>query len=327
MRPWKKTLVVPAASKYKSHCMAIRKTSFSSSERPGPRYDITALQRGLQLLSLLAEAETDLSATQISQRSKLHSSTVHRFLVNLENSGYIARNEQGNYSLGPRCIALGHAALHRLDVRRVSLPELAEINRLTRETIHLTIRNGLNAIYVEKFDSPEPLRIFSRIGALVPLHCTAVGKVLLAYLPPQERSALIQKLELTRFTPATIGSVQQLNAELDSVRMNGYAFDNEEHESHIQCIAGPILNHDGAIVAAFSVTGPATRMHNVRLRQLIPLVQKTSQSISRALGYMALPEVREEPAGKNQDPRPKPARKPRTVAVERKPKRMRPAAK
>lgn len=259
----------------------------SSSNKTPPRYGIVALQRGLQILSLLAEADRELSATQIARASKLHASTVHRFLVNLEESGYVIRDEQGNYSLGSSCISLGRAALNRLDVRRASMAVLAELNRVTRETVHLTIPNGLMAVYVEKFESLEPLRIFSHVGATVPLHCTAVGKIFLAFLPSQERTEILKKLDMVRFTPATICSIQEMEAELKLIRQNHYSFDNEEHEAHIKCVAGPIWDHSGTVIAALSVTGPTTRMSRSRMRQLVPLVQKASMAISETLGYSA----------------------------------------
>lgn len=107
------------------------------------------------------------------------------------------------------------------------------------------MRYGLSAIYVEKLDSPEQLRIYSRIGAAVPLYCTAVGKVILAYMPDEERERVLPHLALKRLTPNTVGSLQELKAELYRVRKNGYACDLEEHELHIRCVAAPLWDHAG----------------------------------------------------------------------------------
>ncbi|HTE90237.1 MAG TPA: IclR family transcriptional regulator, partial [Terriglobales bacterium] len=154
-------------------------------------YNITSLQRGLRLLDLIAGAERGLTASQIAKLSGLPVSTVHRFLVNLESAGFLNCGGSGSYHLGVACFSIGQAALGQLDIRRLSLPYLQELNQSTRETIHLTVRHGLSAVYVEKLDSPEPLRIYSRIGAAVPLHCTGVGKVMLAYMPPEELFAVL----------------------------------------------------------------------------------------------------------------------------------------
>jgi DNA-binding IclR family transcriptional regulator len=253
---------------------------------PGKRtYTITSLQRGLRLLTLFAAEEKGLSATDVARLSSLPVSTVHRFLVNLESAGFLNCDNGGIYQLGIACVSLGQAVRGQLDVRRASLPHLQELNRRTRETVHLTVRHGLSAVYVEKLDSPEPLRIHSRIGATVPLYCTAVGKVLLAYLPDIERETILNQLELKRLTENTASNLQELQTELHRTRKNGYACDLEEHEPHIRCIAAPIWDHLGVVNASLSVTGPAVRMSTARLRQIAPLISEAGLKISEQLGY------------------------------------------
>jgi DNA-binding IclR family transcriptional regulator len=252
---------------------------------PKRTYNITSLQRGLRLLQLFSESPHGLSAKHVADRSRLPVSTVHRFLANLETSGFLNCSGDGVYHLGIACFAIGHAALGQLDIRRVSLPYLRELNRQTRETIHLTVRHGLSAVYVEKLDSPEQLRIHSRIGAAVPLYCTAVGKVMLAYTPKEERDRILPQLRLTRLTPNTVGNLQELEAELSRVRKNGYACDLEENELHIRCVAAPIWDHAGFVNASLSITAPMVRMTVARLRQLAPLIQTAGLQISRELGY------------------------------------------
>jgi DNA-binding IclR family transcriptional regulator len=248
-------------------------------------YNITALQRGLSLLQLLASSPCGLTAKQVTEQSKLPVSTIHRFLTNLESAGFLNRSNDSVYHLGIACFGIGQAALGQLDIRRVSLPYLQELNAQTRETIHLTVRHRLSAVYVEKLDSTEPLRIYSRIGATVPLYCTAVGKVLLTYMPDDERQRVLPQLSIRRLTPNTVGNLQELEAELQRIRKNGYACDLEEHELHIRCIAAPIWDHAGTVNASLSITAPIVRMAASRLRQLAPLVQRAGLQISRELGY------------------------------------------
>lgn len=256
------------------------------ADTPKRSYNITALQRGLSLVQLFSESPRGLTAKQVAGRSRLPVSTVHRFLANLEGAGFLHCSGDGVYQLGIACFAIGQAALGQLDIRRVSLPYLEALNRQTRETIHLTVRHGLSAVYVEKLDSPEQLRIYSRIGAAVPLYCTAVGKVMLAYLPEDERERVLPQLGLKRLTPNTVGNLQELEAELSRVRKNGYACDLEEHELHIRCVAAPIWDHAGGVNASLSVTAPVVRMTVTRLRQLTPLIQTAGLQISRELGYL-----------------------------------------
>src|SRR5438309_3233240 len=255
--------------------------------RPKRNYDITALQRGLRLLHLFSESPRGLTAKQVAALSRLPVSTVHRFLANLVTAGFLNRDPEGTHHLGIACFSIGQAAVGQLDIRRLSLPYLRELNQSTRETIHLTVRHGLSAVYVEKLDSPEPLRIHSRIGAAVPLHCTAVGKVMLAYMSPEEQKKILPQLEFRRLTANSIGSLQELQTHLQKVRKNGYACDLEEYEPHIRCIAAPIWDHSGAVNASVSITGPAVRMSFTRLRQLAPLIQAVSKHISKEMGYQA----------------------------------------
>jgi len=250
-------------------------------------YNITALQRGLRLLQLFTRSERGLTAMQVAKQSGLPVSTVHRFLVNLESSAFLHCSAEGTYHLGIACFSIGQAALGQLDIRRLSLPHLTELNQHTRETIHLTVRHGLTAVYVEKLDSPEHLRIHSRIGISVPLYCTAVGKVLLAYMPPEEQQSVLAQIDLKRVTPNTAGSLQELQTELHRVRKNGYACDLEEHEPHIRCIAAPIWDHAGAVQASLSITAPVVRMPISRLRQLAPMIQEAGLRVSKELGYQA----------------------------------------
>lgn len=248
-------------------------------------YNITSLQRGLRMLQLLGQAGRGLSASEIAKQSGLPVSTVHRFLVNLEAGGFLSKDDQNNYHLGIACVSLGQAAREQLDIRKVSLTHLQQLNHTTRETVHLTVRHKLSAVYIEKLDSPEPLRIHSRIGASVPLYCTAVGKVMLAYLDDEQRENVMNQLELRRFTENTIGSIQELQAQLSRVRKDGYACDLEEHEPHIRCVAAPIWDHTGAVNASLSVTGPAVRMSTARLREIAPLARDAGLKISRELGF------------------------------------------
>jgi DNA-binding IclR family transcriptional regulator len=248
-------------------------------------YNISSLQRGLRMLQLLGQAGRGLPASEIAKQSGLPVSTVHRFLVNLEAGGFLAKDDQNNYHLGVACVSLGQAAREQLDIRKISLPHLETLNHSTRETVHLTVRHNLTAVYIEKLDSPEPLRIHSRIGASVPLYCTGVGKVMLAYLDEEDREKLVNKIEIRRLTENTVGSIQELQAQLARVKKDGYACDMEEHEAHIRCVAAPIWDHAGAVNASLSVTGPAVRMSTARLREIAPMVREAGLRISRELGF------------------------------------------
>ena len=264
--------------------------------RPKRNYDITALQRGLKLLNLFSESPRGLTAKQVAASSRLPVSTVHRFLANLVTAGFLNRDLEGTHHLGIACFAIGQAAAGQLDIRRLSLPHLRDLNQQTRETIHLTVRHGVSAVYVEKLDSPEPLRIHSRIGASVPLYCTAVGKVMLAYMPADEQDQVLSQLELKRLTPNTAGSLQELKAELFRVRKNGYASDLEEHELHIRCVAAPIWDHTGAVQSSVSITrgacSEASKWHASAADGALEPGLRHSESSTRVTRQNSSPERR-----------------------------------
>jgi DNA-binding IclR family transcriptional regulator len=268
--------------------------------RPKRTYDITALQRGLRLLHLFSQSPRGLTAKQVAGLSRLPVSTVHRFLANLVTAGFLSCDLDGSYHLGIACFAIGQAAVGQLDIRRLSLPYLRELNQQTRETIHLTVRHGLTAVYVEKLDSSEPLRIHSRIGAAVPLYCTAVGKVMLAHMPEEEQERILPELAIKRLTANTVGNLQELRTELYRVKKNGYACDLEEHEMHIRCLAAPIWDHTGTAQSSVSITAPVVRMPVTRLRQLAPLIQAAGLQISRELGYQPVAPLNGDKSGRTE---------------------------
>jgi DNA-binding IclR family transcriptional regulator len=131
------------------------------------------------------------------------------------------------------------------------------------------------------------LRIHSRIGAAVPLYCTAVGKVMLAYMPEDEQQRILPDLNLQRQTSNSVGNLQELKTELYRVRKNGYACDLEENERHIRCVAAPIWDHTGSVQSSLSITAPTVRMPVARLRQLAPMIQRAGLQVSAELGYQA----------------------------------------
>src|SRR5262249_45635139 len=203
----------------------------------------------------------------------------------LETAGFVTCSESGKYYLDLAGFPRDHSALSHLDIRRLSLPYLKALHGHTRETVHLLVRHGLRAVYVEKLESPQLPNTISRIGVSVPLYCTAVGKILLAYLPPEEFARVLRQIEPEYRTAHTIRNAEELQKQVERVRRCGYSFDLEENEPHVRCVAAPIWDHSGNVNASLSVSGPAKRMPISRLRELAPVVQEAGVRISRELGY------------------------------------------
>jgi DNA-binding IclR family transcriptional regulator len=264
------------------------------SPRPlAATYTVKSLVKALNILEVLAEEEPgSYTLTQLSRRLHLHVSTVHRLLVNLVRHGFVEDDRAtGGYQLSFRVLRMGLRVLDRLDFRRVAQPLLRELNQQTKETVHLAILQGARAISIEKFGSPQPVGLDARLGGVMPLHCTGVGKTLLAYQSEERLNQLARSPGLERMTPHTIISLPQLKKELERIREQGYAVDQEEAVEGLRCVAGPLFDHTGHVVAAFSVAGPATRLTPARIPEIAWLVRETSQQISFRLGFKGAPAL------------------------------------
>jgi IclR family acetate operon transcriptional repressor len=250
-------------------------------------YTVKSLVKGLNILQVLAEGEASVyTLTELSRRLHLHISTVHRLLVNLVGQGFVEEAPgSSGYQLSLKVLRMGLRVLDRLDFRQVAQPLLRQLSQQTEETVHLAILQETGAISIEKFGSAPPVGLDARLAGVMPLHCTGVGKTLLAYQSGDLLNRLARTSGFPRFTPRTITSLANLKKELERIREQGYALDQEETVEGLRCVAGPVFDHSGCVVAAFSVTGPATRITSSRLPEIARLVRATSQQISFRLGY------------------------------------------
>jgi len=257
--------------------------------RPAPTaaYTVKSLIKALSILETLGEAEQpSYTLTELSRRLHLHVSTVHRLVVNLVRQGFLEQDPAtGGYRLGFRVLRMGLRVLNRLDFRRVADPLLRELNRKTQETVHLVILQTDHGISIEKYGSPQPVSLDAPLGGRVPLHCTGVGKTLLAYQSGDLLARLAKSPGFERYTSRTLTSLGQLKKELEKIREQGYAVDNEEAVEGLRCVAGPVFDHTGRILAAFSVAAPATRLTPPRIPEIARLVCETSREICYRLGY------------------------------------------
>lgn len=263
------------------------KTAKPSPSVASGAYTVKSLVKALSILEVLAEDENPApNLTQISRRLHLHISTVHRLLVNLVRQGFVEEAPSpGGYQLSYRVLRMGLRVLERLDFRRVAQPLLRELNAQTKETVHLAILQEGRAISIEKFHSPQPVGLDARLGGVMPLHCTGVGKTLLAYQGEEYLDQIAHSPGLERFTAHTLVNLSQLRKELEHIREQGYAVDHEEAVEGLRCVAGPVFDHSGRIVAAFSVAGPATRLTAARITDLARLVRETSRQICYRMGF------------------------------------------
>ncbi|MGH9341446.1 MAG: IclR family transcriptional regulator [Acidobacteriota bacterium] len=249
-----------------------------------PTYQVKVIGKTFRILECLVQQA--MGPTEISKKVEMHVSTVYRILSNLQQAGYVVQSRpNGTFALSLKVLKLSDAALRQLDFRKETFPFLKALSERTRETVHMTVLEGTEVVYIEKCESSEPVAVHSRIGGRAPLHCTAVGKAILAFLPEQAREELLGRIELKKFTSNTITSRGALKRELSAVQRQAYAMDDEEYREGIRCMGAPIFDYKGDVIAAFSITIPAARFGHKRVSELALLVQDTSRKISGQLGY------------------------------------------
>lgn len=238
-----------------------------------------SLERALLLVEELAAGPKRLG--ELADVLGTHKSTVLRTLQTLEKHGWVRRDgELPVFSLGLRLVELSGSILDNLDIRKVARPQLDRLGRGTGETVHLGVRDGAEMVYLDKVESVHPVRMYSRVGARAPLHCTGVGKVLLAFTPVDEWP----DLELRRFTAHTIVTHEALVAACAEIRRRGWGWDEQEHEETVRCIAAPVLGPRDEVLAAVSVSVPTSRLSSRQLRGHVDLLLDVTRRISEDLG-------------------------------------------
>jgi IclR family transcriptional regulator, KDG regulon repressor len=260
------------------------------SEIKDSPYQVQVLDRALGILDLLANGSPELGPSEISERTGLHKSTVHRLLQVLERHRLIEKKAQnGKYCLGLKLFELGSKAVAQLDLRERARPYLERLVRETGETAHICVLDGDRMLSIANVESARTLRTPSTVGHRTPLHCTSVGKALLAFLPEDEQSELIKKCELTAYTRHTLTKPAQLKAELKLIRQRGYAMDDEEIEEGLRCIGAPVMDYSGRVIAAMSIAGPAFRLIEERIPAVARSVIQAASELSVELGYKETP--------------------------------------
>jgi len=242
-----------------------------------------SVDRALVLLDELASGPRTLD--QLAERLSVHKSTVLRLLRTLESHRFVQRSGVRYYRLGTSLFELAFRALDERDVRRSVEPALRELNAETGHTVHLASYEDGEVIYIDKYESRHNVRMYSRIGRRAPLHCTAVAKVLVAAMPPDRRETVAQSITYEKMTPNTITTPRAYLAELARVAERGYAVDDEEHEEHIHCVAAPIRDARGEVVAAMSLSVPQVLLDLDGLLRLVPTLLAAAARASAECGF------------------------------------------
>lgn len=253
-------------------------------------YKLQALDRAFAVLDLLGDSESPLGLAQVASTLKLHKSTAHRFLMVLERHRMVERTHGGKFRLGLRLFDFGNRAIEQYDLRERAHPHLKRLVAETEETAHLCILEQAHIIYLDKLEPARSVRMFSRVGASIPVHCTAVGKAILAHYPPEKVEEVLKKTRFERYTAKTLTSREALLKEVERARRRGYAVDDEEREEGVRCIAVAILDAQAQPIAAVSLSGPSFRVTAQKLPTIANRLMACVRGVSVDMGFM--PAVR-----------------------------------
>ena len=249
-------------------------------ERDPETYNVRAVERATRILSSLDGDHAERGVSEIAQATGLHKATAHRIIMTLLNCGFLERTADGErVRLGLRLVELGLGALRDLDFRRAAFPYMQQLLERFDETCDLGIFDRGRVLYVEVVHSEHSLTVAARIGRHLPVHCTASGRVLLAFLPPEVVEPILSA-PLLVCTEKTITSPAQLREELEATRQRGYGLDDEEFEVGIRAVSAPIWDIDGNVIAALSMPGPTNRMSPERIPEIAQALIEAARAIS-----------------------------------------------
>ncbi len=249
---------------------------------------IPSVSKALKVLELFLDDQRPLSVPEIVDNLGLPRTTTHELVNTLIHSEYLRRdeNQYNKVFLGPKVLELGSVYASKLDLINEGYKLAGEIASRCDETVQMAILEGTNAIFVAKVDCSKMVRLVSRVGSRLPAHCTAVGKMLLSSLSDSELDELYQgKEDLPKMTANSITSLTQLRHELGIIRKRGLSYDDCESNTDASCVAAPVYNQSGKMVAAMSISVPLTRMSPSRQDKLAALVRQGAENLSKTLGH------------------------------------------
>ncbi|MDR7522593.1 MAG: IclR family transcriptional regulator [Armatimonadota bacterium] len=252
------------------------------------RYTVRVVDRALEVLELLRDAGRPLALHEISNRLGIVKSSGFRLLCTLERRGYVERaDSNGGYRLGARLLSYRDASMTHRPLTEVALPHMHRLHEAFGETINLGVLRDGEVLYLEMLESPHSFRMAARIGTRSPMHSTALGKAIAAYLPAEEVEAIIRVRGLPALTPRTITSPAGFRRELARIKARGYSEDNGETEPEASCLGAPIFGASGEVVGAISLSGPTSRVRPIKAKAARALVEACA-AISRGMGFGVL---------------------------------------
>lgn len=239
----------------------------------------------LSILELLDNVPGGLQLNQIAEETGINKSTAHRFLSHLEFEGYLFRDGFGNYMVGAKLSRLGSGASFQSTLSKLARPVMENLRKISGETVNLAVLDGTDVLYIDVLETVNTFRLVTQIGSHLPFYSTALGKAMVAAIEDSTRlEELLSRVEFEPTTPHSINNVAKLKKQLAIIRRQGYALDDEEAVAGVRCVGGAILDANGEVVAAISVSGPVVRFTSDRVPMFSRELRKAAREISWLIG-------------------------------------------
>jgi len=247
-----------------------------------------AVERALAILEAVAQESDGLSNAEISRKLQIPKSSASYILRTLENQGYLNRlAETGKYRVGLKVLSLSRGALSGIDVREVALPIMRHLMEKTNLTCHLAILDGPDAVYIEKVEPQGFIRMDTWVGRRMRVHATSVGKALVAHIPQERLEKILAERSMEKRTSKTITTLPRLLKDLEKVRQQGYAVDDEENNMGARCVGAPVFNQDGAIEASIGLSGTTNQVNPETMPRILEALKDAARHISMGMGFRA----------------------------------------
>jgi IclR family acetate operon transcriptional repressor len=241
------------------------------------------VSKALRLLTLLGQAPHGMTLSELARQTGYPVSTTHRLLTSIAREEFAVLDEQRRWNLGLRLFELGQRALHARGFAGIATPVLQRITAQTGEPTLMSVLEGHHQLYVHYVEGAQQIQITGEPGRRGPLHCTSMGKCLIAFAPDDHREDLLSELELPRLAAGTITDRARFREEIEQVRRQGYAIADEEHEAGIRAIGVPVLNPSGIAVAALSTPAPAFRSSIEEMHGYLPALRQAAKELAIGL--------------------------------------------
>jgi DNA-binding IclR family transcriptional regulator len=254
-------------------------------KREKSEYAVQAVNNAIDILGLLGDTEGELSMSEVGAKLNLTKSNVNKLLATLESFGYVEYNRYtGNFRLGVKTFQISQAYINKLNLIEISVQILTMVKEKLNESVYISVLRDGNVVYLNMVESDHAVRVLPRIGNVGPAYATATGKAQLAYKPKNEIEKLY-KNGLRKVTENTIADVGNLEAELDKIKEQGYAIDNEEYEVGVRCVGAPVFNFLDEVIGGISVSAPVERLSEKRMHdEVVPVVTEAAKILSGKFG-------------------------------------------